>query len=623
MQRQLSHEQHSSIRQRALQQIEQDGDADTMHLLRINRGDDDINSNKAATASTAVWKLRAEEILAEIGQEKAEKASNAVETESRTVDTNEDLITKRIFPASATTENDSVSRIRGQTHNTSSELYVKEVVGSLKYSLQSIELEVHKQAEAELHTRSVKLLPTGETKERALKCIGWRNTGDDRPNGPREPHEDLTCSEFVPNNASGYCEVEDTQTGEHFRVMRRSAHILRNRVPFRCINAPAFARFRVQAHAAMTNPTSATFALPNVGDSELPPRDGIVMVVYPKLVPSAYATIRVLRDVLGCSLPIEVWFRPDEMKDAPEALVPLRLLAQNSSAGQISFHPISDPVAKRFVAKIYAIYNSFFDRVLFLDADNVPVRDPSFLFDSPEFVQSGAVFWPDFWHPASTMFGLHRKSLLWELLDMPFVDMFEQESGQLVVDRRKHGAPLKLVLFYATHDPNFLVHYKLAWGDKDLFRLAWLKLNATFHMIEAPPAMAGMVTNLSVFCGMTMVQHDAAGEILFLHRNKHKLTGIKSGGADANSSEAEAGLEPDPAIWTHLLSFDRTWSRGHYVVQAFTTSLTFTSKQKCFGRRSLRYSPQFYVQDIANQTFAGLETHLRHFAKQAADLEQT
>ncbi|KAL3658714.1 hypothetical protein V7S43_016350 [Phytophthora oleae] len=459
----------------------------------------------------------------------------------------------------------------------------------------------------------IKLLPEGETKNRALKCVGWRNTADGTPNGPREPEKDMNCTEIVPNNASGYCEVADTKTGEHFQVMRKASNILRNRVPFRCANAPAFARFRVEAHAATEN----TSSLLNVANQDLLPRDGIVMVVYPKLIPSAYATIRALRDVLGCSLPIEIWFRPDEMKD-PKALNPLRNLSQNSS---ISFHPIADPVAKRFVAKIYAIRHSFFDRVLFLDADNVPVRDPSFLFNSSEFLKTGALFWPDFWHPDSTIFGLHSRSLLWELLDMPFVDMFEQESGQLLVDRRLHAAPLDVVFFYATHDPNFLVHYKLAWGDKDLFRLAWLKLNATFYMVETPPAMAGLVTEFSAFCGMTMVQHDTEGKVLFLHRNKHKL----SGKSDTNSSEARtfspsADAYPDPAIWTHLLSFDGNFSRDQYVVQAFTTPLNFTAKQKCFGRRSLRYSPQFHVQAVADLSFAHLETDLRQFAKEATEL---
>ncbi|KAG6966092.1 hypothetical protein JG687_00005039 [Phytophthora cactorum] len=467
--------------------------------------------------------------------------------------------------------------------------------------------------------KTVKNYPKGESRKRSLRCVGWKATGDCNPNGPRLPDQDHSCVTRVLAGVAGYCEVEDTESGEKFRVGRRFCNSIRPEAVFRCSDATDFANFPALASGALNKALQPGFALPNVVSSpELPPRDGIVMVVYPKLAPSAYATIRALREILGCSLPIEIWYRPDEMEHAPKALDPLRYLAQNSSGGQISFHQITDPVAKRFVAKIYAIHNSFFDRVLFLDADNVPVRDPSFLFNSIDFLQTGAIFWPDFWHPTSTMFGLHSQSMLWELLNMPFVDMFEQESGQLVVDRRRHGAPLELVLLYATHEPNFFVHYKLAWGDKDLFRLAWLKLNATFHMIETPPAMAGMVTNSSAFCGMTMVQHDPEGEILFLHRNKHKLTGLESGSTHSNSLRVDE--YPDPVIWTHLLSFDGNWSREHYVVQAFTTSLNFTSKQKCFGRRSLRHSQQFYVQTFANQTFAGLETDLRYFAKHATQL---
>ncbi|GMF20816.1 unnamed protein product [Phytophthora fragariaefolia] len=493
------------------------------------------------------------------------------------------------------------------------------------------------QAEAESHAQAVLLLSPGDTKKRSLKCIGWRNTGGCSPDGPREPNKDLSCNELVPNSASGYCEVEDTTSGKRFRVMRRSCNILRNRVPFRCVNAPAFARFRAQAQEALYYASTSNFKLPNTLASGQPSRDGIVMVIYPKLIPSAYATIRALREIFACSLPIEIWFRPDEMDLVPGALDPLQNLAKHTPFGSISFHPITDPAAKRFVAKIYAIYNSFFDRVLFLDADNVPVLDPSFLFNSPEFVETGALFWPDFWHPTATMFGLHSKSLVWELLDTPFVDMFEQESGQLVVDRRRHAAPLELVMFYATHNPNFLVHYKLAWGDKDLFRLAWLKLNASFHMISTPPAMAGIVTNTSAFCGMTMVQHDAEGNILFLHRNKHKLTGTRkldisfeedleleqndaSGSFDFAQSfqDGETGVLPDPAIWKYLMSFDKGWDRDYYVIQAFTAPLEFSNKQKCFGRRSLSKSPQFRVQEFVDLKFGDLEADLRFFAKEAA-----
>jgi hypothetical protein len=35
--------------------------------------------------------------------------------------------------------------------------------------------------------------------------------------------------------------------------------------------------------------------------------------------------------------------------------------------------------------------------VLYLDSDNVPAQDPSFLFDATEYERTGALFWPDFW----------------------------------------------------------------------------------------------------------------------------------------------------------------------------------------------------------------------------------
>ncbi|RLN58736.1 hypothetical protein BBJ29_009377 [Phytophthora kernoviae] len=147
------------------------------------------------------------------------------------------------------------------------------------------------------------------------------------------------------------------------------------------------------------------------------------MVVYPKLM-STYATIRILRDELGCRLPIESWFRPDELTKAPEALNLLRELARTDNTGGTTFREINHPKAVRFGAKIYAIYNSLLEDVLFLDADS---------------------------HPESTMFSLDKHSPVWELLDMLFVDMFELESGQLLIDRRQHAPPLELVTFYAWH----------------------------------------------------------------------------------------------------------------------------------------------------------------------------
>ncbi|RLN98842.1 hypothetical protein BBJ28_00018278 [Nothophytophthora sp. Chile5] len=517
--------------------------------------------------------------------------------------------------------------------------------------------------EAEEHALSVQVLPADQTAKRRFRCVGWRATGDCSPDGPREPERDEACSRIIPTDEAGYCEMEDKDSGERFRVLRRHCNSLKVGALFRCSEASDFVNFPFQSKEAVELALVPGFTIPKGAEVNRPSqREGIVMVVYPRLLPSAYATIHALREVLDCQLPIELWFRTIEMQKFPASLRMLQQLADSDSAGGITLHAIDDPWASGFNAKIFAIYNSFFDRALFLDADNVPVRDPSFLFESSEFVETGALFWPDFWHPDHTIFNIHSQSLVWELLGMPFVDMFEQESGQILIDRRRHAAPLELVYFYAFHRPNHFYRLNLAYGDKDLFRFAWLKLNASFHMIQTPPAIAGKVLNAS-FCGMTMVQHDAQGEVLFLHRNSLKLMGeVKRGRVNVrqgakqratekllledpngrsipNGKEVDAELDtgtpaptlwapepdgyPDAAIWTHLLSFRNASRRAQYLVNGFRAEPEFPKWQSCYGQRKIGSNPHFYGQEIARMSFAGLETQLRRFAMEAAQLHQS
>ncbi|KAL4159088.1 hypothetical protein PRNP1_004859 [Phytophthora ramorum] len=161
--------------------------------------------------------------------------------------------------------------------------------------------EEKRRQEAEEQARDVLLLPKNETQPRNLKCLGWRSTGGCSPFGPRKPENDFTCMKLVPFGHSGYCEVEDMDTGERFRVMRRYCSSSKWDTSFRCSDAANFVNFHYKARDAADEALAPGFALPNVdakGSGEQDPerRDGIVMVVYPKLIPSAYATIKTLRD---------------------------------------------------------------------------------------------------------------------------------------------------------------------------------------------------------------------------------------------------------------------------------------------------------------------------------------
>ena len=157
--------------------------------------------------------------------------------------------------------------------------------------------------------------------------------------------------------------------------------------------------------------------------------------------------------------------------------------------------------------KCYALLHSAFAEVLLLDADNCPVRDPSFLFDAAEYVEKGAVFWPDF-----TRFA--EGQAVWVASGVTYRDEPEFESGQLLVDKSRCWRALNVAMHLNEHSDWW---YRVIHGDKDTFHLAWRKIGQDYAMPAKP------VRSMDA----TMLQHDFAGRLLFQHRNfaKWRLDG--------------------------------------------------------------------------------------------------
>ena len=139
-----------------------------------------------------------------------------------------------------------------------------------------------------------------------------------------------------------------------------------------------------------------------------------------------------------------------------------------------------------------------------LDADNVPVKDPAFLFDSPQYREHGAIFWPDYNRLAAS-----RR--IWDVCEVPYRDEPEFESGQLVVDKSRCWEALNLTMHLNEHSD---FYYKHIHGDKETFHLGFLRAKKTFAM----PAK-----EIHPLRG-TMCQHDFEGKRLFQHRNMEKWT---------------------------------------------------------------------------------------------------
>src|SRR5262249_52960802 len=98
----------------------------------------------------------------------------------------------------------------------------------------------------------------------------------------------------------------------------------------------------------------------------------------------------------------------------------------------------------------------------------------------------------------------------WEVFgNVPYRDEPEVESGQLVIDKRRCWPALVLMHWYMQ---NAEFYFDQVHGDKEVFHLAWRKLNLNYAM----PATPCEQTDTSLY------QHDFAGRRIFQHRGRQK-----------------------------------------------------------------------------------------------------
>ncbi|DAZ97852.1 TPA: hypothetical protein N0F65_003279 [Lagenidium giganteum] len=439
------------------------------------------------------------------------------------------------------------------------------------------------------------------------ECVGWRQTSDCSPDGAPVPALDQDCHTAISAGASGYCELRHRETGETKRVMQMQCSSLHRDGSFRCdmfarimsvpllsaeyVHDASFSFERAQHDLRLENPETESASALTPTQPQLTFDRAIVMVVYEPVLISAFASVRSLRR-MGCTLPVEIWFRTSEVSASHPLLQAL------VADGRVFLREIRDSRAQGFYTKLHAVFHSAFDRVLLLDADNFAVRDPTYLFDAAEFQATGAVFWPDYWRATDSLFNIHGDSFLWQYFGLPFVDMFEQESGQVLIDRRRHLDALNVLMFYGFTEPRLHDELHLVWGDKDLFRFAWMKSNSTFHMIQRPAGAAGMYdAEHDQFCGVTVVQHDPHGEIVFLHRNAQKLTAASS-----------------RFMWTHVQEFKPTARFEDHSANAIADVEGFAGLPVCYGKAT-DYDEFFTIQEIASFPFHDLEATLFELVK--------
>lgn len=232
----------------------------------------------------------------------------------------------------------------------------------------------------------------------------------------------------------------------------------------------------------------------------------------------AYVLVRMLRE-LGCKLPIEWWYIDDLEMDA----VAKRIASELPGVELRSIKEATGTVLGGWQSKIFAIMHARHEEVLFLDADQVPISDPTYLFDEPSYKKTGAMFWPDF---APMGWDVTREAF--EIMSLPVPGSTERpgwhnptdykpfESGQLLIHTTRTVREISLTALLNVHSDLWYPQPGGRWswliyGDKSTFYLAWEHLKREYAMPDG-------CLFLGSDTGGCFVQRDMSGMPIFQHR---------------------------------------------------------------------------------------------------------
>ena len=109
-------------------------------------------------------------------------------------------------------------------------------------------------------------------------------------------------------------------------------------------------------------------------------------------------TLRMLRE-LNCRLPVEVWHLPGELTVGDTIMLQELGATPRDFGGADVLFSMKEIKGreKNFQLKVAAWVNSAFEEIIGLDSDVMPIRDPTYLFETDVYRRTGQIFWPDWW----------------------------------------------------------------------------------------------------------------------------------------------------------------------------------------------------------------------------------
>jgi len=178
---------------------------------------------------------------------------------------------------------------------------------------------------------------------------------------------------------------------------------------------------------------------------------------------------------------------------------------------------------KGFMIKPFALMQSKFEDILLLDSDNIPIKDINFLFEYSDYIEYGHLFWSDY--------NYKENIKMYECMLLPYgVNIFSKlkikspfenninltESGQILINKKKMWKGICLS-YYLNYNKD--IYYKMVYGDKDLYYIAFQLLNIPYKQCIYYPDAIGNNNKVTTMVNKNPINNTP----LFIHLTMNKI----------------------------------------------------------------------------------------------------
>lgn len=224
---------------------------------------------------------------------------------------------------------------------------------------------------------------------------------------------------------------------------------------------------------------------------------------------NAYLNVKLLRK-LGCELPIE-WFYIQGEVDGKTEDRQRKIIQEIDGVEFIELNnlPVLTPSFARegggWQSKLFAVEQSSFSELLYLDADCFSIINPAFLFESEEYRMHGLLMWYDgfSWDLYPEWFQKDYKQL--EQFGVDFKTARTVELGQFVLNKDQH---INSVLFAREINRWWHRTYNWSLGDKETLLIGCSAYSEPFYIVPRfPDIIDNAFVHYSLDCSTHLFSH--------------------------------------------------------------------------------------------------------------------